>query len=434
MGRYVPPALRKKSAEDSSSAEADKEESTSPTDTAARSLASLELSSTPSKASKQDRYTLDEVHDHYRPKAVLDDPDHGFTPCPASSLNNSVDIPDGLAYVMLFPYANPKWDSDSVIYAKSNLELLPGLDGLISRGWTDGGASSNHPHSRHEKSSSNPTSSPEASSEAATSLMDISEPTSIEPTQVQPQPTSPSTNPPRPLVDYASDDEDSHFPTTSSEPLNHDPQTPTHPIAVFRQLHRGYRTVVFLGYHRLQKITYLRPNSPALIRMLETKFGGTVPDTTDSTKDAGGKHGNADESVQPAHKADENAQTKKASAQPGPASRTSDAWSRSLAVPWAVIKLAPTPVSSDEPNKEVADFWSDTAALQPPTIATHAENDHEHYKRSRDEFKVRRAWRERGGRGGRGGWGGRGGNMARDVRLDEGSAVRVDAGGMEAGE
>ena len=45
-----------------------------------------------------------------------------------STLNNSIEHPEELAYVMLFPDANPRWKSDQIIFAKTNIEFLPGYE------------------------------------------------------------------------------------------------------------------------------------------------------------------------------------------------------------------------------------------------------------------------------------------------------------------
>jgi hypothetical protein len=42
-----------------------------------------------------------------------------------ATLNNSVANKDGLAYVLMFRGANPRWKSDNIIFVKSNLDILP---------------------------------------------------------------------------------------------------------------------------------------------------------------------------------------------------------------------------------------------------------------------------------------------------------------------
>lgn len=136
MSRYIPPALRRKVAQETGPEETSgADASLSAADTPTRSLAVLSVTSATSESHQTHPFTLDEIHNFYVPRDDSEDFSNSFNSCSRSSLNNSVGIPNGLAYVLLFPNANPKWDSDCLIYAKSNLWLLPGFDGVVARGW-----------------------------------------------------------------------------------------------------------------------------------------------------------------------------------------------------------------------------------------------------------------------------------------------------------
>lgn len=47
-----------------------------------------------------------------------------FSPKSQGTLQDSFQTPGSLAYIMLFDGANPRWDKDHIIFARSNLDLL----------------------------------------------------------------------------------------------------------------------------------------------------------------------------------------------------------------------------------------------------------------------------------------------------------------------
>ncbi|KAL9056105.1 MAG: hypothetical protein Q9162_003168 [Coniocarpon cinnabarinum] len=478
MGRYVPPALRKKPEAAAGSETPQPDQPSSPPamadDGTPRSLATLAITEDKTEPDAKTRYTLDEIHNHYRPPAAVDDPSNNFEPCPPSSLNNSLDHPNELAYLMLFPNANPKWDSRRTVFAKSNLELLPGLEGLVTRGWARDEGPKKYPGGREVEQSEHTSKTDQASAAEEQSGGDEQAPAAAS----HPAPTEFV----HPLVDYTSDDED--VSTTPSSEENKPEVLSTRLIPVFQQLHRGHRTIEFIGYYNIQKITYLRPRSRALINMLEVKFGGdpakSMPEqpqqenakpvedaaelTASTNEDAmtkpstGSEHESASPNTSGNPPNNPPSRQSKYGESKGPTRRSGEAWNHSLSIPWAVIKMRlvalPTPTTPVDParGKESAFWQSDKDnTMDPPVIETHPELDGEYFKQSRDAFKQRRQWRSdrgeaRGQSYGRGranarGWGaprgrgvrGRGGpgpggrnpsdfSQAIDVRLEEGTA------------
>ena len=61
-------------------------------------------------------------------KQEIDDNETGDPISPgfnaSRTLHSSAKAPERLAYILLFPKGNPRWDKDRIIFAKSNLELL----------------------------------------------------------------------------------------------------------------------------------------------------------------------------------------------------------------------------------------------------------------------------------------------------------------------
>lgn len=120
--------------------------------------------------------------------------------------------------MLLFFQANPRWATDKIIFAKSNIDLLP-------------------PEPEHTKAGT------EASAEESDQSKD---------------------------ADEAS--QDRHEAPAPTQPLSE-------PIAVFEQ-QRSYniakgdngRNMTFTGWHRIVRLQRLEPNSPELIRMMEQKW------------------------------------------------------------------------------------------------------------------------------------------------------------------
>ena len=497
MGRYVPPALRNKqespvnnnnnndSASLPSQVVAMPTPSDSTTDEAPRSLADLSISTDKRTPQGPLRYTIDEVHEHYRGISAATDPTNSFRPCPPSSLNNSREHPDVVAYVILFPGANPKWDDESTIFAKSNLELLPGLDELVARGWTDGGGLR-----EYKKGVDSPRGAHWDASQAKSDVLQASD-AEQPPAQV----LSTKGENVHPHVHYIADDEDDTSPTPSTG--GHGDGVSSRLIPVFQQQKLGFRNVEFIGYYNIMKITYLRPNSRALVKTLEIKFGGSISHTVERSQ----AEGTVNEQEQTAAEASkENASPVQHETSPttptlptspnsdsatanlehkqrretnnAPSQRSQEAWGKSLSVPWAVIRMSlvarptppPDPATTADRTSTTADAKAaitDAAHLDgttaqvelnkasspitegfmdPPAITTHPENDGGRHKERRDADRQRGAWRGNWGWGGRGGgqyggrgrgYGGRGGNARGRGRTREEGEYRSSFGARD---
>ena len=156
-------------------------------------------------------YTYDEIDWHFWQGGHHGASAHGTT------LHGSAHQPGALAFVNLFHAANPKWASDRIIFAKSNLDLLPAVRDASGPA--------------HEAS-------PASAADAET-------------------PASPAA------------------PAPSSEgfPVAHPP------FAVFEQPYpvkaTGPRSFRFLGWFRVARLDLLEPRSEALVRMLEKKWAVT---------------------------------------------------------------------------------------------------------------------------------------------------------------
>lgn len=213
-GRYIPPALRKKLGETTTSVEPPQEtRSPSPIDTR-----------------KQDStlFTERELSVHFRPEHEDGQIDElPFTPLRrTSTLNSSTASPDQLAWIKLFQGANPRWASDRIIFVKTNLDLLPTL-------------------------------SPSESSiddDSAKQSLPSSENSGGQRERQEQQHPSKSVA------------------TESKDPVSMAMPTLSEPVAVFEQIRRGTHNFHFGSWYRVNQVQYLKPQSQELIRMLSLKW------------------------------------------------------------------------------------------------------------------------------------------------------------------
>ncbi|KAI7550167.1 hypothetical protein KC331_g3348 [Hortaea werneckii] len=217
---YVPPALRNKQAASQSEAP-----------NAGDSL---------NAGGFHDLVSLEEVRNYFWP---LDQNGERHTSDTLSrTLHDSAASPGRLAYVFLFNQANPRWESDHIIYTKSNLDLLPA----------------------------------EVADKAQASSDDAAGSTT------SPQPKLGDT------VDQAEDEAKQHtFPQSSHtnskaylpSKKGDTPKDSNEPIAIFKQVQRSKEQRAhafnFEGWFKIERLTFLEPQSPELIRMLQQKWQKT---------------------------------------------------------------------------------------------------------------------------------------------------------------
>ncbi|KAI7345423.1 hypothetical protein KC354_g14745 [Hortaea werneckii] len=216
---YVPPALRNKQAASQSEAP-----------NAGDSL---------NAGGFHDLVSLEEVRNYFWP---LDKNGERHTSDTLSrTLHDSSTSPGRLAYVFLFNQANPRWESDHIIYTKSNLDLLPAELADKAQATSDDAAGS--------------TTSP------------------------QPKPGD--------TVDQAGDEakqqtfpQSSHTTEASLTPNKGDiwKDSNSH-IAIFKQVQRSKEQRAhafnFEGWFKIERLAFLEPQSPELIRMLQQKWQKT---------------------------------------------------------------------------------------------------------------------------------------------------------------
>ena len=205
--RYVPPHVRNKGS----------------------SSSGQENSAPISKSSKHDEelFTPDDIEAHFWPKKfAADDLDQEGEASLRSTLHASEAHPEKLSYVILFKGANPRWFADKIIYAKSNLDLLP-----VSPDTKENIQSTDTPHN-------------DEITEQLSSKVD----------------------PPKSANESKKSD---------ASVLQHSTPIST-PIAVFQEIAAPRpRSIRFAGYHTISHLDILQPHSPELIRMLEQKWSIT---------------------------------------------------------------------------------------------------------------------------------------------------------------
>ncbi|KAI6914279.1 hypothetical protein KC318_g692 [Hortaea werneckii] len=217
---YVPPALRNKQAASQSEAP--------------------NAGDGPNAGGSHDLVSLEEVRNYFWP--LDENGERHASDTLSRTLHNSSTSPGRLAYVFLFNQANPRWDSDHIVYTKSNLDLLP----------------------------------VELADEAQTSFDGAAGST----TSSQPKLGH--------TVDQAEDEAKQHtFPRSShtkseaSLPSNKGdiPKYSVGPIAIFKQVQRSKEQRAhafnFEGWFKIERLAFLEPQSPELIRMLQQKWQKT---------------------------------------------------------------------------------------------------------------------------------------------------------------
>ncbi|CAK1354325.1 hypothetical protein CB0940_01807 [Cercospora beticola] len=215
IGKYVPPGRRQPSHKDSRKSE-----------------------------ENRDLYSAQEIKDHFDPAP----PNGSETPHRASnvsgSLQDSAATPGKLAWVCLFNDsngpANPRWDSDKIIFCKRSLRLLPGY--VESRKASDTGANETTDTVQTTKN---------ADSETTESAEPVPTAEIVEKTETA-----------KPVASLP-------------EAESHQYQPDQVPIAIFKQIPRtgkSDRVFSFIGYHTISHLEFLEPRSDALVRMLDQKW------------------------------------------------------------------------------------------------------------------------------------------------------------------
>ncbi|KAJ9617182.1 hypothetical protein H2200_000903 [Cladophialophora chaetospira] len=168
----------------------------------------------------------------------------------SKTLHDSATSPGKLAYVLLFNDANPRWESDNIIFTKSSLDLLPAE--LAKKAET-----------------TTPTSEPVATSSIWTDEVIDSLAASNGVAAQE-----------RDFGKAETQEAESVKMSISDLPARHDDPKSTSqqqlpPIAIFSQGARFSKlrpSFTFQGYYRITNLQFLEPNTPDLARMLQQKW------------------------------------------------------------------------------------------------------------------------------------------------------------------
>ncbi|KAI7187916.1 hypothetical protein KC343_g4864 [Hortaea werneckii] len=220
---YVPPALRNKQAVSQREAQ-----------NAGDSL---------NAGGSHDLVSLEEVRNYFWP---LDENGERHTSDTLSrTLHDSSASPGRLAYVFLFNQANPRWESDHIIYTKSNLDLLPAeLAGKVQAGPDDAAGVGTSPQ-------------PRAGAGDEVDLAENGE--AMQKAVLHGSRTKSGAS-------LASNQGEIRKETASA-------------IAIFKQVHcskeQRAHAFKFEGWFKIERLAFLEPQSPELIRMLQQKWQKT---------------------------------------------------------------------------------------------------------------------------------------------------------------
>ena len=247
--RYVPPALRRQQAKDSVPSRAEADPSTQ-TALLPRKLEDLK----PSEPDRGHLFRLDEIHVHFLGPE--------FSLSSRSTLNDSLDLLDQLAYVTIFKDSNPRWGSDQILFAHTSIAFLPGYDKAfpaMEDGELPRTSDEQPPGTQSETASGDVLRSPVLpNQQLGDGAKEASQPA--------------ASNGPDSKAMKFSDVRlaQSDTPSSPTNPLS------TTPIAVFEQ-HSSARSKElsifrFTGWFQLERVEFLKPRSEALTRMLIQKW------------------------------------------------------------------------------------------------------------------------------------------------------------------
>ena len=251
-GRYIPPHLRAKSqAVENTNGTDTSDNSTSASGYAGPSLRGGDRPSEHLTARgshlDEDLYSNREIEHYFWP-------DQEYVASTGKTLHDSAASSGNLAYVLLFKDANPRWESDGIIFTKSSLDLLPAE---LASSPDDAAAAAST-----SASVSN-------DDHADTSASDLSKTESVhiqarEDAKWQEDALSTTSTP---TIAYSETEVTNPIATEGAE---------SEPIVVFAQMRRSnlaaHRVFKFIGYYRIARLQYLQPKSPELVRMLEQKW------------------------------------------------------------------------------------------------------------------------------------------------------------------
>ncbi|KAK5703904.1 hypothetical protein LTR97_002917 [Elasticomyces elasticus] len=202
-------------------------------------------------------FSLEEISRYYWPSA-----DNDETTGPelqSRTLHDSAATPGQLAYLLLFGGANPRWESDKIVFTKSALDMLPpATDEQLST------------QSKEDSKLAIETSNEDDSMASNGSRIGSDTTNGIERHNIVNigRRDSDGSDPQRTSM---SDNSAIEHDNTASQVHNGDASAP---VAVFKQTRgRGMRrSLQFDGFYYVLHIAYLEPQSSDLVRMLEQKW------------------------------------------------------------------------------------------------------------------------------------------------------------------
>lgn len=232
--RYIPPALRRRQQDSKESESTASTSELTQADNALpiRKLEDLKIDgrkhrSTNPRAQDPNALALEEIHIHF--SGLL------YAAASRSTLNDSSERQKQLAYVMLFSGANPRWDSEHILFAKTNIDFLPGYEEAF-KCITDAEMSVTIPNKAVSVSASNKGAAPASSGgggETGSSIETLA--------------------------------------THRRSPYDVDAPPDSPLIPVFTEYpHKGW--FLLSGFYRLQRVSFLHPHSQELARMMAQKW------------------------------------------------------------------------------------------------------------------------------------------------------------------
>jgi len=240
MSRYIPPHLRNKApAKETQTKPQDVETQIEPT---RRALSDLQTEASNTtwrlKVDRDDRtdrplHTLNEIHVHYNNQSGVH-----------STLNESPQNPGKLGYIVLFRGANPRWQKDHIIFAKTNVGLVPGYENKTKPDTKT--TSENNTEVTKEHAASEVGNASQKQEHAAANSSD---------------------NRQNIVVESASDVQS----LSSPSQIKAEAKIPVF-LEIMNRAKHTTRKFLFYDYWDVAHVEFLAPRSPELVRMLQQKW------------------------------------------------------------------------------------------------------------------------------------------------------------------
>ncbi|KAI0203233.1 hypothetical protein F4808DRAFT_467336 [Astrocystis sublimbata] len=192
-----------------------------------------------------------------------------------TTFHNSKARPEQLSHMTLFRDANPRWAGDHIVFAKSNLSLLPGYAEKMAEvggwEWVTGGEETTTKLGAAAVGDKPEDDDDEDGAIVAHDVENLAGPSQGLPDLSPEQHTDIRLALTKAI--YAFNEHPNDINYRDIAPISYIPANPQAPIAVFEEHDTMGGVFAFIGWFTISRISILAPHSKELVRMLGQKWG-----------------------------------------------------------------------------------------------------------------------------------------------------------------